>query len=407
MPYAAIIAEYDPFHSGHAYHIKQTKSAGFDGIAVIMSGNFTQRGYPAILPREYRAEAALRNGADMVIELPLPWSSASAEVFAGGAVGIVNSLNIFNALSFGSFADSTEQLVSLAEITKTNEFSEKLGAALSGGVSYPRAAAEALKAETDDAGLCALFKDANSVLACEYIKALGKLACSVAPINIKRIGAEHGGNFPKDGFASATWLREQIYKQYNANMEQYGLYNLRNYFTPQAYSVIMKAAENGVFPVNREKFSVSSLSILRASTAEKIGESFEAAEGLENRIYKALRQSTDFSNAADCAKTKRFTHARIRRIMLSAYLGADASLYRQSVPYARVIGVNDKGCEMLSAAQKKASVPVLTRIPSGDKLPEGVRRVFEFNARAEDLYNLCLPQPRDCGTYFKSKLIRI
>lgn len=407
MPYSAIIAEYDPFHTGHAYHIKATKNAGADGIAVILSSNFTQRGYPAIVPREIRAEAALRNGADLVVELPAPWSCASAEVFARGAVSIVDGLGIFDTLSFGSSAESTGEIAALADVTSSEQFTQAVTERLSDGVSYPRAVSEALESMPQASGICGLSGDANAVLACEYVRALENSGSSVKPMNIKRIGASHGDTLPRGGFASASWLRNIIYKSYNANKELYGLYTIKDYTDSSTFDLLISACESGKFPVDKDRFGLSALTVLRTLSAEDIGKVFGASEGLENRIYRAVRESVSFIGAADSAKTKRFTHSRIRRVMLSAYLGADAALYNENVPYARVLAVNEKGCEMLRKAKTKSTIRIITRIPQMSELSEFARKVFEFNSKAEDLYNLCLPTPRECGTYYTSKIIKL
>lgn len=387
METAGIVAEYNPFHNGHAYHIEQTRKTGCSHVVVVMGGCFTQRGEPACMRKQPRCEAALRNGADLVIELPVPWATASAETFAYGGVYLLNALGVVDVLSFGSESGDTAALSDLTEKVLSLDGSESLAAALRTGVSFPRAREMAL-AEANP-GFAPLLRHPNDLLAIEYLKAAARLGSRMQPLAVPRAGGPHDDPLPGGAFASASHIRRLL-------AEGQAEKALR-YVPESAAAVYRREIAQGHAPLQSSAAEMAILSYLRRLEARDFATLPDVCEGLENRLAEAVRQADSLDGLYAAAKSKRYTLSRIRRIVLSAFLGIDREIRSGPPPYIRVLGMNRRGADLLGAARSTAALPVVSRHADVAALGERARRVYALECLAADLYGLCLPRRLPCG----------
>ncbi len=380
MKTAAIICEYNPFHKGHEYQIARTKElCGADFVVAIMSGNYVQRGDVAIFSKDLRAKAAIASGADLVIELPTVFAMQSAEFFAKGGVSIADSLGVVDFLSFGAECDDVQQLNEIAVLlsNETSEFSDILKKQLDTGVAYPVARATAIK-QVLGKDATELINSPNNILGIEYCKALHKLGSSLTPIAIKRKGADHDSATIEDGFASATLLRQLINNRKTKDAFS---------FIPDSCREIFKNADIH----NITTMEKSIIAELIKMPTETLAQICDVGEGMENRIKSAALTATTISELADLIKTKRYTHSRIRRILLSAYLGIANEHRLMNVPYIKILDHNEKGQELISRMKKVSALPIVRNTSQVNKLKNPELKAFWERERTFDnLYSMFL-----------------
>ena len=392
MATAAIIAEYNPFHKGHLYHIERTRAAGADQILVIMSGNFVQRSESAVMRKQARAETALRNGADLVIELPLPWATASAEKFASGGVYIADALGTTETLSFGSECGDTEALRRAAELVLGLDGSRELKESLSSGVSFPRARAEAL----GNGGQREMLSSPNDILGIEYIKALIRSGSAIRPLAIKRIGPGHDSGAETEGCVSAREIRKRIGA---------GDGTFKGYMPPAALEILKREIAQSRAPSDFRALENSILADLRKRDKEYFLKLDDVSEGLENRAARAVNDAGSLDGLYSAIKTKRYTFSRVRRIVLSAYLEIFSRYSALPPPYIRVLGFNERGKDMLREASGRASLPIVTRPCEIAELGGRAAEIFALEAKATAIFNLTLPEKRPANTEYTDKII--
>ena len=377
MTAVGIVAEYNPFHLGHAWHIAETRRLlGADRPAVcVMSGHWVQGADCAVADKWTRAALALAGGADLVLELPTPWAMASAEAFARGAVSILAATGVVDTLSFGSEQGSADELRQAAEALDAPGYPARLRGALDQGLSFPAARQQA-------AG-CPCLSAPNNNLGVEYLRALRHLNSSMAVVTVPRRGAEHNGSKTVDGFASATQIRRLL------RAGRYGeAAPLVPAGTPERLGEISSLS-------HVERAVLARLRTMDASDWAALPDS-GAAEGLPDRLVRAARQARSLEEFHSLAKTKRYTHARLRRLALSAFLGLTTD--RPALPpYVRVLGLNGRGQGLLREMKAACALPILTKPAQARALAGPARRLFEAEARYTDLYGLCFPTPRPCG----------
>jgi len=369
MSVIGIVSEYNPFHSGHEFHISESRRAvGGDSTAVcVMSGDFVQRGEAAVYPKTVRAEAALRCGADLVIELPLPWCIASAEGFARGAVETLAALGQVTHISFGSECGDIEELSRLSEALLSAEFTSALKKKLAAGEGQPfaRLRQQAL------AELCGesaeLLSSPNNILGVEYIKAVRSLRADIAPMTVKRRGSEH------DGTGSASELRGLI--RSGVSIES---------FIPQAAAEVFA----GIPIINSDTLDAVLLSRLRTMTEQDFAVLPDVSEGMENRLAEASRRAGSLDELYDSVKSKRYAMSRIRRIVLCAALGVTREMQSAPVPYIRVLAANERGRALLHEARSTATLPIITKPASVNGMGGCCEKVFSLCADAHDAYVL-------------------
>lgn len=387
MAVAGIVTEYNPFHLGHKYQLMETKSALKDDVALVcvMSGNFVQRGECAILDKWSRARCALAGGADLVLELPTPWATASAERFAQGAVEILAATGVVDTLSFGSEDGALDDLRAAARCLESEEYRTALKAELDKGVSFASARERAARALIGKAADC--LRTPNNNLAVEYIKALPP---RMKAITVKRVGAAHDAT-AEDGYASASAVRALLL---SGEMAEAG-----RYLPTGTIEELKRTVEEGRAPASLLHCERAILARLRTMSEADFAALPDsgAAEGLPVRLVSAARSALTLEEFCDSAKTKRYAYARLRRLALWAFLGLAADDRLPRVPYVRVLGMNGRGKELLSAMKKTCTLPIITKPAHARKLDGPACALFEAEARCTDLYALCTPVPRPCG----------
>lgn len=388
MKVCGIVAEFNPFHNGHAYLIEKAHESGFTHVAAVMSGNFVQRGEPAVTETAFRAEAALRAGADLVIQLPVPFALSGAENFARGAVEILTSAGVIDSLVFGSECGDAEKLSECARILSSGGTDALIAEELGTGISYASARQRAL--ESVSPSLSGIIREPNNILAVEYIKALNDLGSSVTAVTFKR-SVPHDSEVCRGGYASASAIREMIKKGENISE-----------FVPAFYGDSVKFNI-----VDSNRFEAAVLCNMRKMSAGEIGTLPDISEGIENRVYSASQNSSSLDGLYGAAKTKRYSHARIRRIVMCAFTGITAADSASDAGYIRPLGINDRGAELLSLMKGRAILPVISRTSDIADLPREARRMFELECRATDLYTACLKEPGLPGLEKDRKLIKI
>ena len=357
MKTAAIIAEYNPFHNGHAYHIEETKRlTGADRIIVIMSGSFVQRGTPAICDKHLRAKAALENGADLVLELPLSYAVGNAEVFASGAVEILDRLGIVDILSFGAETDNLQELIDISTFlnNETDEFKASLKQEMASGKNYAQARANAMPKIN-----VALFSSPNAILGIEYIRALQKRNSSIQPFIVCRQGAGYNDTALQSrrtgkNFTSATAIRKVLLsdraEEYRAKLS--GLVPegmLADLYTELSHHGLI--CENDFSLLLHEK-------ILTSSDADLVSHP-SINEDLANRICRHQYRFKSFSAFADLLKCKNYTHSRIRRALLEILLDLKQPA---AVNKVRVLGCRKESLVLLSEISSRGSVSLVTSL---------------------------------------------
>lgn len=383
MSVFAVICEYNPFHNGHKYLIEQVKKDG-DTVIAVMSGSFTQRGDVAVSDKFSRAEAAVKNGADMVIELPAVFACANAETFAKGGVDIIHSLGIVDKLCFGAENADVNLLKMAGEAFEDKEFKAELKRLMDSGEYYPRAVEKAY-ATVYSPALADVAKKPNNILAVEYIKALNNTG--IEPVAVKRIGAAHDSTEVDGNITSASNIRDMIKAGENYSP-----------FVPD-YSI-----DN---PADIERLERVILYKLRTMSKEEIKKLPDISEGLENRIYDAARCSKSLDEFFDTVKTKRYTMARIRRIAISALLNIQADYSKSGAQYIRVLAFNNKGAELMSKIKSRGSLPLITNVADGyDRLDEKAKQIFDIDVLATDIYNMALREIKPCGEDFTKGVVK-
>ena len=372
MRICGIIAEYNPFHNGHEKHIQLTrKRTGADLIVCVMSGNFVQRGEPAVFDKWLRTACALAGGADAVIELPLLYATQSAEGFAAGGVKILDALGA-HAISFGAETDDARLLTNVAKTlsTESSEFRQSLKNHLDSGLSFPKARMKAAFPDAPDE-----INMPNAILGIEYVKAIFSTQSKLTPYVIKRVGEDYHSDQIHSFFSSATAIRKALAEQ---NFEQ--AYNAM----PRAcVPPIRQAINNGLSPVFPDAYDRELLYILRQRGPKYIKTLHDVTEGLENRIYEASKTCGTRIQLIEKIKTKRYTYTRISRILLYALLGITKDIIAGAngapIDHVRVLGVREPG--VLSTLSKTCTVPIISGSAAASPYPG-------IDAAASDVYAL-------------------
>ena len=396
MKVAAVIAEFHPFHNGHAYLCHTLRESGYTHVVAIMSGNFVQRGECAVLEKMVRTRAALLCGVDLVLELPLPYALATAEIFACGGVASLSALGCVDTLAFGSESGNAASLSACAQLLLSPEFGKALSKHLALGMSF---ASARQKAVADLAGLetASLLSQPNNILGIEYCKQLLSQNSKMRPVSPLRAGAEHDSKHPSGSFASASYLR--------GFLSQGEVSALVGFVPEKAFSLYQQALKNGLMPISQEAAELLTLGQLRRMSTEELARLPDISEGLEYRIEQAVRAATTLDGLYSLVKTKRYSHARIRRIVLSALAGLTREDGKIPPPYLRVLGMNGKGKEILAAARKTCALPLSTSLAKLRESSPQAARFARLEATADDLYNLCLPLRRQCGTDYTENAV--
>ncbi len=396
MKVSGIICEYNPFHNGHLYHIRETRKNGATHIVAVMSGNFVQRGDTAVMDKLERARLAVRSGADLVIELPVQYCLASAEKFAEGAVWLLNSLGIVDELSFGSECGDTAKLA--AALKKVDEVSvshaDEIRTIMEKGYTYPRALSSVINGIDESVG--DVIEEPNNLLAIEYMRALKRFSSPIKPFTVKRSIAQHDSMTAENGYASASLIREKISIAHGADL-------IRDYTTTLWADAVEKAVRSGE-TADISRLERILLYKLRTSSVQEISRISDVGQGLENRIYGA-KMAGSLEELLFTVKTKRYTMARIRRIMLCLLIGITKSDMTHMPVYGRILAINERGREILAAAKGKAGIPFATSISKLSQINSVARRFAELEIRASDIYGLALETVNSAQKDYRAKIM--
>lgn len=387
MKVFGIVAEYNPFHNGHKHLVDTARKLGADVIVAVMSGNWVQRGDTAILSKFSRTRQALECGVDLIVELPTYWSMATAQKFAKGAIEILDNLNV-DTLIFGSECADVERIVKTAYCIRSQEFSRLMRQLLNIGTTPAKARENAVETLT---GNGELLRSPNDTLAVEYVNAAKTLNSKMNFIAVKRQGIEHDSKDTFAEFCSASKLREIIL---NGNITE-----ASKYMPKESYSILLEDYKNGKIS-NLSALEKPILTALRTTPVDEFKQLPNISEGIENRLFSAARMSASISDFFSYAATKRYTNARLRRLILYAFLKARAEDIPEKVPYIRVLGCNPMGAEALKIARSKTKAPIVMRSTELKGNP-----VFDYDVKASDIYTLSQNTPEPCGSEFTNGVI--
>ena len=372
MKVCGVIVEYNPFHNGHKFHIEKAREfSGADYVVAIMSGSFTQRGEPAMFDKFTRAKTAISGGVDLVLELPFCFSCAPAQFFAEGAVKSLSATGIVDSICFGS------ECGDISLLSNSDKAGEEIKLLLSKGMSYPAACAA-----TSDFPL----SSPNDILGAEYLRAISLYASEITPFTVKRNDGGYHSDKPSGMFASASYIRSSIYA--------HGFSYVKDYMPDGVYKILSEEYKKQ----NYTDFSLlDSLLLGKIRSGGNLKDSAYVAEGLENRFYDLSFASTSIKELADSVKTKRYTYARLMRILSCFAVGlTDNKLFEfvtKGPQYIRVLAANENGKSLLSKMKKTASLPIITTPSAYKELEKTAKEMFELDCLSADITALATKNP--------------
>ncbi len=383
MKTVGIIAEYNPFHNGHLYHVQSIRREFGEDTAIIavMSGNYTQRGEPACFDKVHRAACAVESGVDLVLELPFPFCSAPAEIFARSAVCILNSLGCMDVLSFGSECGDIDAIRTVSERLSSDDFSKA------------REAAVLLNPELGHAYITEkvyreLYRDditfsPNNILAFEYLSALRLFQSTALPHTVQRIGAGYASEELASDFSSASAIRRALGTGNDAALSQ---------LPPHVRKTVEELMVAGQLPSDMERLypAVAQKLLTNDPSGADIP---DALDGLYFRLCASALQASNFSSFIERTQTKRYTRSRIRRVILYTLFGVTSSDLREFPLYTQLLGATPVGLSILKQIKDQTAFPILTKPSDAQKLPEGAKRQKALSDAADRLFCLSLPQP--------------
>ena len=407
-----IIAEYNPFHNGHSYHIQNTKAqTGADFVVAVMTGNFTQRGNTSVINKWEKTKMALNGNADLVVELPTIYSVSSAENFANGAVKILNELGIVDTISFGMEADDISTLNNIANVlvNEPPEYKAILEHELGKGNSFPKARENALMMYLNDIKRYAnVVKGSNNILAIEYLKALKKQKSSIVPFGVKREKVYYNSTKIIDEYASATGIRNLLLHNQ--------LEEVRKVVPAKSYSILLNNLRQGTYVLDIIAYNDEIIYKLRSMTVKQIANLPDVSEGLEYLIKEVSNKTNNLIELINGIKSKRYTQTRIQRILLYALLGItkkDMEMSKKITPYIRVLGCSEKGKILLSQINSKAKVITsLKKYEVSNKnkrfcigKQKALNRMLEIDKMATDIYTIGYKKDSKAGLDYTKGLI--
>ena len=375
-------------HTGHKFLIEKAKKQG--AVVCVISGNFVQRGDTAIYEKQSRAQAALLCGADLVIELPVYYSMSTAQNFALGGVSLLDAIGC-DTLMFGSECGNTDDLVKTCDVLRSEEFSRNLTPYLEKGITFAAARQKAAESIGAPKGI---LNGANNNLGIEYIGAIKDINSKMKFETVRRLGAMHDSDDMSNAFVSASALREKI--------KQGKFSDCKTYFPQEVINLFETADYSDIF-----RIETAILASLRTKEQNDFEILPDLSEGMENKLFSQIKLANSLEDLYNGMKVKRYTMARIRRLVLSAFLSVDNSMFLKTPPYLRVLGFNKTGEEILKQNAKNSKIPVIMRVSEIDALPDDAKKVFKAECRATDLYALSLKKPIACSLEYTRKLIKL
>lgn len=384
MKIVGLITEYNPFHNGHKYHLDEAlKRTGSDYAIVVMSGNFVQRGTPAIMPKHLRTQIALESGAAIVIELPVLYATGSAELFATGAVSLLHSLNCVDFICFGTESGDIVALEQIAHILcdEPQEYKSALKKYLKSGNSFPLARQKAFNEITGNHSLSSILESPNNILGIEYIKALYRLKSPIIPVAIQREESNYHDTELKTVYSSASAIRN-VLAQMEGNIS-YVRETLKKQIPPNSLSLLTDTFQKR-YPIYTNDFSLLLKYCLLTETKETLLSYMDINETLANRIYKNRNQFLSFEQFCEQIKTRDLTYTRVSRALLHILLQikkTDITL----PTYARILGFQKNSSSVLSILKQKSRIPLITKLSSAS-LTEKESAFLQQDIFASDIY---------------------
>lgn len=404
MRIVGLVAEYNPFHNGHQYHIEKAREiTNADAVIVVMSGNFVQRGTPAIMPKHLRAEASLRAGASLVIELPVCYATGSAEFFAHGAVSLLDKLGCVDHICFGSECGDIKVLQDLAKIIHEEPagYKEYLNQYLRQGNAFPLARQKALQDYLCSDIVDVILAEPNNILGIEYLKALQRLNSKITPYTIQRISSHYHDEELQESYSSASAIRKEIAEK------TFDHSDLENQIPDTSISLLKENFQKR-YPVYANDFSILLKYKLLRETRNSLTEYADVSEELANRITNHLNQYLNFEQFCELLKTKEVTYSRISRALLHILLDIKKNDYT-GIGYARVLGFRKDDTDVLSQIKKKASIPLLSKLTASKDLSFEANKMLNKDILASDLYESVITDKFETSfkNEYEQQIIRI
>lgn len=400
MKVAGLITEYNPFHNGHLYHIRKTKEiTGADHMLVVMSGDFVQRGAPAIMPKHIRTDMALKAGASVVMEIPVCFSLGSAEFFAAGAVSLLDKLNCIDAVCFGSECEDTAVLGRIAAVAaeEPKEYKAYLQEALKKGLSFPLARQTALRNYLKEDAISTILEKPNNILGIEYMKALYRRKSKIEVRTIKRAGAGYHDETIHKNFSSASAVRKLLSSaeapappRDQAVSGAFPPPRLEGQ-VPSFCLPLFRDAYRKRFPVYTDDFSLILKYKLLAETPDSLTRYMDMTEELANRISKYTDHFLTFSQFCSLIKTRDMTYTRISRCLFHILLNItkeDINVYKTNgfCQYARILGFRKDSAQLLSCLKKRSEIPLITKPARTERLNSIGESMLLQDISASNLY---------------------
>ena len=393
---AGIVCEYNPFHTGHEYQIQEIRKMGYDKIVCVMSGNTVQRGEFAVMDKYARAEVAVKCGADLVLELPYPYSSSGAEFFAAAAVKILSAVGV-GALCFGSECADIEKLKTAAQICESDVFAEEYRNAASGEKGTASAYFDAYEKAAEKLGCGGIASfGSNDLLGISYIRAIIRNKLDIVPITIKREGSAYNDDsFEEDGsHPSALMIRNALKR---------GTDDLGKMMPKASYETLSKNISSEDAPCLIKNIERAVLAFFRLADAEILTKSkiAEAGGGLAERLCKCAKTAKSYEELLELASGKKYTKARVRRVILAAMAGATEQDIREIPAYSTVLAFNNVGREILASLRREENIGIrfVTKPADAQSLGEKAARQFALTENTDALFTLAKPAVGTSGEY--------
>lgn len=387
MKIVGIVAEFNPLHNGHKYLLNCARELG-DVVVSVISSNFVQRGEPSIISKFQRAKAAVLCGSDICVELPTPWSMSTAQNFAFGAISQLSKFKI-DTLVFGSESGDLEALLRICDILVSDEYHLKIKDGINNGDTFAKLRQKVINEllGTDSE----ILNNPNDTLAIEYILAARKLQLKIDFVPIKRVGSNHNDAIEREEYSTSTLLRKAFMTE---NIEY-----LDRYMPMESLEIFLNSNHSDI-----NRLNLAIMSKLKLQSLCDFKNLPDISEGIEKRLFDACKVCTDYNDLYEKIKTKRYTHARIRRLILSAFLGIDSSWFLKEVPYSRVLATNDNGINYIATIKDSNIILKVSEIKELDDLS---KTLFDKECKISDIYNLTLLPAEASGSDFKNGIIKI
>lgn len=398
MKIAGIVTEYNPFHHGHKIHLHNTRNlTGATHVVAVMSSSFLQRGEPALVDKWTRAEMAVRNGVDLVIELPFVYSSQTAELFAAGSTRILESTGVVDYLVFGSESGKVDKLKEMASILawEPDSFRNSLREYLAEGNSFSASRSKALfdyynSHNLETADIEDILKQSNNILAIEYLKSLEKLNSKIIPVTFNRSGDSYKERTIKSPIASATGIRHKAFN--------HGLPSARDYVPKDTYQLLEAFHSNQGQFNSLDNYDNILRYLLWIVPPEELKEYFDMETGLENRIKRLAERMASPMDLVSQISTKRYVETRIQRLLIHIMMGLKKEhikmVYSQMPKYIRILSSNEKGFQILNKIKEKSDIAIVNKVGDSIKRLDNISRfMLEKEISATDLYFLGLRNP--------------